>query len=190
MHLAAGWRFGGAAVCAAPSIVVRAPFPTLCSVTPDASDTAGAAERGSGRSRGRGRGRGRGGGGSGRGGTRGGDAGSGASSRLPRTVRYIPEQEMAEHVREAALSQRFDEAQAEMLGSCGRNIYAMGCVYHPNTITLLQEICRQPAEGGEPWAVLLLRCVAGQMPRLRSAETARVRMDAARAARDRKRRRQ
>ena len=89
---------------------------------------------------------------------------------------------MEENVRGAALAQGFDETRAVMLASCGRNMYALGCDYHPNTITLLQELCRAPAEAGEPWATLLLRCVAGQMPRLRSAETAQVRMRAAKAA--------
>ena len=89
---------------------------------------------------------------------------------------------MQQLVREAALEQGFDEGQAEMLASCGRNIYAIGCDYHPTTITLLQELCKGPAGKGEAWAVLLDRCVSGQMPRLRSAETARVRMAAAKAA--------
>jgi len=95
---------------------------------------------------------------------------------------------MEERVQAAALAQGFDEAQAVMLASCGRNMYALGCDYHPSTITLLQELCRKDAEAGEPWAVLLLRCVAGQMPRLRSAETASARMAAAKAAAARKQR--
>lgn len=95
---------------------------------------------------------------------------------------------MKEHVQAAATAQGFDEAQAVMLGSCGRNIYAFGCDYHPTTITLMQELCRGPAEAGEAWAVLLLRCVAGQMPRLRSAETATARMKAAEAAAMRRKR--
>ena len=95
---------------------------------------------------------------------------------------------METRVREAALAQGFDDAQALMLASCGRNVYAIGCNYHPSTITLLQEICREPAEAGEPWSQLLLRCIAGQMPRLRSTETAAARMAAARAAAERRRR--
>ena len=95
---------------------------------------------------------------------------------------------MQENVQAAAIAQGFDEAQAVMLASCGRNMYALGCDYHPSTTTLLQELCRAPAEAGEPWALLLLRCVAGQMPRLRSAETAAARMAAARAAMNRRRR--
>lgn len=89
---------------------------------------------------------------------------------------------MQDLVLNAAREQGFEQTQALMLASCARNMYAIGCGYHPNTMTLLQEICRQPAEQGEAWAVLLLRCVAGQMPRLRSAETAQVRMAAAKAA--------
>jgi hypothetical protein len=89
---------------------------------------------------------------------------------------------MQELIEQAAIEQGFEKAQALMLASCGRNIYALGCDYHPNTITLLQELCSKPANNGEPWAVLLQRCVAGQMPRLRSTETANARMAAARAA--------
>ena len=63
----------------------------------------------------------------------------------------------------------------------------LSCAHSPSTITLLQEICREPAQQGESWAILLLRCVAGQMPRLRSAETAGVRMAAAKAAAARRR---
>ena len=96
--------------------------------------------------------------------------------------------EMEESVKAAALSQGFEEGQAIMLASCARNMYALGCDYHPSTITLLQELCRKPTEAGEAWAVLLLRCVAGQMPRLRSAETAAARMAAAKAAAARRRR--
>ena len=92
-------------------------------------------------------------------------------------------------VEAAAKAQGFDEAQAIMLAACGRNMYALGCDYHPSTITLLQELCRGPAEAGEGWAVLLLRCIAGQMPRLRSAETAAARMAAAKAAQNRRKRR-
>ena len=95
---------------------------------------------------------------------------------------------MEERVQAAALAQGFDEAQAVMLASCGRNMYALGCDYHPSTITLLQELCRKPAEEGEAWATLLLRCIAGQMPRLRSSETAKARMAAAKAAAERRRR--
>lgn len=95
---------------------------------------------------------------------------------------------MQSHIEAAALAQGFDEAQAIMLACCGRNIYTLGCDYHPSTITLLQELCRGPVEANEPWAILLLRCVAGQMPRLRSAETASVRMAAAAAAARRKQR--
>ena len=65
---------------------------------------------------------------------------------------------------EAAVAQGFDDGQAQMLVACGRNIYAIGCDYHPNTITLLQNLPK-PADKGESWAVLLSRCLGGQMPR-------------------------
>ena len=94
---------------------------------------------------------------------------------------------MQQLVMEAAVAQGFDDGQAQMLASCGRNIYAIGCDYHPNTITLLQELCQKPADKGESWAVLLSRCLGGQMPRLRSTETARIRMAAAKAAAARRR---
>ena len=127
--------------------------------------------------------------GGGRGGRGGGRAPPGAAAAPGGAkIRYIKETEMEERVQAAALAQGFDEAQAVMLASCGRNMYALGCDYHPSTITLLQELCRKDAEAGEPWAVLLLRCVAGQMPRLRSAETASARMAAAKAAAARKQR--
>ena len=85
-------------------------------------------------------------------------------------------------LKDAALEQGFDETQATMLASCGRNIYAIGCEYHPNTYTMLQEICRVAAQDGAPWAQLMLRCIDGQMPRLRSYETASMRLTAAKAA--------
>lgn len=91
-------------------------------------------------------------------------------------------------VKQTATAQGFDDGQATMLAGCARNMYALGCDYHPSTITLLQELCRAPAEAGESWAVLLLRCIAGQMPRLRSAETAKARMAAAKAAMRRRQR--
>ena len=84
-----------------------------------------------GREGGRGRGRGRGG---------------------ARAVRYIPEREMDAFVRDAALTLEFDEGQANMLGACGKNIYAMGCGYHPTTVTILEEICS--ANKVEPWATV------------------------------------
>ena len=88
-------------------------------------------------------------------------------------------------VREAAIGLDFDEGQANMLGACGRNIYAMGCGYHPTTVTILEEICN--ANTQESWAILLLRCLEGTMPRLRSEATATARMNAARAAAARRR---
>lgn len=89
---------------------------------------------------------------------------------------------MESNVQEAALAQGFEPTQAAMLASCGRQMYSIGCEYHPNTLTLLQELCRTPAKEGESWAILLLRCIEGQMPRLRSVEAASLRMEAARAA--------
>ena len=87
----------------------------------------------------------------------------------------------------AALEQGFEETQATMLASCGRNIYAIGCEYHPNTYTMLQEICQVAARKGAPWAQLMVRCIDGQMPRLRSYETATMRLTAAKAAAARRR---
>ena len=139
---------------------------------------------GGGKSGARGRARG-GGGGRARGG--GGGRGRGRGGGAMRTVRYITESEMETEVRAAALAQGFEETQAAMLGSCGRNIYAIGCEYHPTTGTMLQELCQEPAKSGEAWALVLLRCVDGQMPRLRSNDAARVRIEAARAAAARKR---
>ena len=105
-------------------------------------------------------------------------------------MRYLPEAAMQEHVRTAAVAQGFDDAQALMLSSCARNIYSIGCEYHPSTITILEEICRAPSAAGEAWAVLLTRCLDGAMPRLRSSETAAARIAAARAAAARKRQQQ
>ena len=120
----------------------------------------------------------------GRGRGRGGGRGVGRGAP-PRAVRYIPEAEMETLVRDAALRLDFDEGQADMLGACGRNIYAMGCGYHPTTVTIFEEICG--ANANEAWATLLLRCVEGTMPRLRSEATATARMNAARAAAARRR---
>ena len=144
--------------------------------------------RGGGRSaRGRGgRGGGGGGGGRGRGGRGGGRAAPGGGA--PRTVRYITEVEMQTEVLAAAKAQGFDDGQAAMLSACGRNIYAIGCEYHANTATLLQELCKEPAGKGEAWALVLLRCLSGQMPRLRSNDAARVRIEAAAAAAARRKR--
>ena len=90
---------------------------------------------------------------------------------------------MEDKLHAAAVKSGFAEDQALMLAACGRNIYAIGSGYHPNTVTVLEEICRPAAEeedGG--WAVLLLRCLDGSMPRLRSEPTANARMAAARSA--------
>jgi hypothetical protein len=179
--------------------VPRVPFAIVCQEADVPPSEAG------GRGRGRGRG-GRGGRGGGRGrgsaaastapsaaatGSGGGDGsssgGGGGGGGRKVKVRYLREQEMESFVQEAAAAQGFDETQSIMLASCARNIYSMGCNYHPSTITLLQEICREPAEQGESWAILLLRCAAGQMPRLRSKDTADVRMAAAKAAAARRR---
>jgi hypothetical protein len=114
--------------------------------------------------------------GRGRGGGRGG-RGAGAP---PVKVRYIPEAEMQESVRTRALEKGFEPGTAAMLGSCACNIYSMGCQYHPNTVTMLEELCKDTPD--QPWAVLLLRCITGKLPRLRSADTASVRMQAAKKA--------
>ena len=95
---------------------------------------------------------------------------------------------MQSQVLAAALDRGFDETQAAMLAACGRNIYSIGCEYHPNTSTLLQELCTDAASKGEAWALVLLRCVNGQLPRLRSNDAARVRIEAARAAARRRQR--
>lgn len=89
-------------------------------------------------------------------------------------------------VEQAAVAKGFDAEQATMLAACSRNIYAVGCGYHPSIVTSLEEICKGPAADGAGWAVLLLRCLDGQMPRLRSAETAAARLGAARAAAQRR----
>ena len=43
-------------------------------------------------------------------------------------------------VREAALKMGIAEAEAVMLAACGRNIYALGCIYHPDIPKRLQEV--------------------------------------------------
>ena len=63
-------------------------------------------------------------------------------------VRYLREEEMQELAYDAAIAQGFDATQSQMLASCARNIYAIGCMYPPGTVTLLQEICREPAGEG------------------------------------------
>ena len=98
----------------------------------------------------------------------------------PRKGRYIPEAEMETHVQNTARELGFDEQQAVKLGACGRNIYSMGCGYHPTTVTTLEQVCGRASE--QAWAVLLLRCMSGAMPRLRSEFTASARMAAARAS--------
>jgi hypothetical protein len=144
--------------------------PAASGATPrgDAGRTSGRG-RASSRARGRGRARGT------------------QSASAPVKVRYITELEMQSSVQASAIAEGFDEAQASMLSSCARNIYSMGCQYHPNTVTLLQELCASKSAKGEPWAELLKRCISGQMPRLRSSETASVRMKAAAAAAARRR---
>ena len=135
---------------------------------------------------GRGRARGRAGDSIGR--SRGAGRGRGDHGAAPRSVRYIPEEDMELEVRAAALDQGFDELQADMLASCARNVYSIGCEYHPNTATLLQELCAAGAAKDDAWALMLQRCLQGEMPRLRSNDAARVRMEAAqRAAAQRKR---
>ena len=104
-------------------------------------------------------------------------------------TRYVSEKEMLESLQAEAVSQGFDEPRAIMLANCGKNIYSLDCQYAGEIITLLQDICKAPAEKGEAYAIMLLRRIAGQTPRLRSNEAMRMRMGAARAAAERRRRR-
>ena len=45
------------------------------------------------------------------------------------------EAEMQDLVLNAAREQGFEQTQALMLASCARNMYAIGCGYHPNTMS-------------------------------------------------------
>merc|ERR1740123_2797619 len=96
-----------------------------------------------------------------------------------RSVRYLREEEMEAHVAAAAREQGLDDSAAKVIASCSRNIYALGCMYHPDMVARLASVCSPAAKAGEPWAVLLTKCIAGKMPRLRSPATAAARMAAA-----------
>ena len=96
-----------------------------------------------------------------------------------RSVRYLREDEMEAHVAAAAREQGLDDSAAKMIAACSRNIYALGCLYHPDTVARIASVCSPAAKAGEPWAILLTNCIAGKMPRLRSQATAAARMAAA-----------
>jgi hypothetical protein len=98
------------------------------------------------------------------------------------SVRYISESEMESHVRGAALEQGVPSAEAQMYASCARNIYGLGCVYSAETLSRIEEILVPPAKAGEGWALLMIQCARGLLPRLRSEPTALARMKAARGA--------
>ena len=102
------------------------------------------------------------------------------------SVRYITEDEMEALAYNASLQKGFEPSQAMMLAACTRNIYAIGTGYHPTTVTMIEEVCKEQAKEGAAWAVLMLELLAGRMPRLRSEKTAAARSAA--AARKRKRR--
>ena len=95
------------------------------------------------------------------------------------SVRYITEEEMEALAYNASLQKGFEPSQAMMLAACTRNIYAIGTGYHPTTVTLIEEVCKEQAKTGEAWAVLMLELLAGRMPRLRSEKTAAARSAAA-----------
>lgn len=102
------------------------------------------------------------------------------------SVRYISESEMESHVRGAALEQGVPPAEAQMYASCARNIYGLGCVYSAETLSRIEKILVAPAKTGEGWALLMIQCARGMLPRLRSEPTALARMKAARGAAERR----
>ena len=103
------------------------------------------------------------------------------------SVRYITEDEMEALAYNASLQKGFEPSQAMMLAACTRNIYAIGTGYHPTTVTLIEEVCKEQAKEGAAWAVLMLELLAGRMPRLRSEKTAAARSAAAARKRTAKR---
>ena len=103
------------------------------------------------------------------------------------SVRYISEEEMEALAYNASLQKGFEPSQAMMLAACTRNIYAIGTGYHPTTVTLIEEVCKEQAKEGAAWAVLMLELLAGRMPRLRSEKTAAARSAAAARKRTAKR---
>ena len=104
------------------------------------------------------------------------------------SVRYITEDEMETLTYNASLQKGFEPSQAMMLAACTRNIYSIGTGYHPTTVTLIEEVCKEQAKEGAAWAVLMLELLAGRMPRLRSEKTAAARSAAAARKRTAKRR--
>ena len=99
-----------------------------------------------------------------------------------RKVRYISEGEMQELLCASGKAQGMDPARAMMLAAVGRNIYGIGSVYPAETVAELQKLCVVPARQGEPWALLMINCLRGKLPRLRSESTASARMAAAKRA--------
>ena len=98
------------------------------------------------------------------------------------SLRYITEAEMEERVLAAAIEQGVPAGEAQMYASCSRNIYSIGCVYPTVTVERLEQLLIGPAKAGEGWALLMLQCSRGKLPRLRSEGTALARMKAVRAA--------
>eukprot|EP00310_Coccolithus_braarudii_P009010 CAMPEP_0183360724 /NCGR_PEP_ID=MMETSP0164_2-20130417/55980_1 /TAXON_ID=221442 /ORGANISM="Coccolithus pelagicus ssp braarudi, Strain PLY182g" /LENGTH=129 /DNA_ID=CAMNT_0025535147 /DNA_START=102 /DNA_END=492 /DNA_ORIENTATION=+ len=96
-----------------------------------------------------------------------------------RAIRYIPESEMEKEVLNAAQSAGVEEGEARMFAACSRNVYGLGCVYPEPTLTRLESLCMPAAKEGEPWALLMVQCLRGKLPRLRSEPTASARMAAA-----------
>lgn len=97
-------------------------------------------------------------------------------------VVYIPEDEMEANIHAEAIAQGYNEANATMLAACGRNMYALGVKYIEETNKLVEDLLIPPAKEGKAWAILILKCICDEMPRLRSPEAAEMRMRAAEAA--------
>ena len=93
-------------------------------------------------------------------------------------------------MRAAALEQGVTPSVAQMYASCSRNIYGLGCVYSTETLGAIERILVPPAKAGEGWALLMLQCARGMLPRLRSEPTALARMRAARGAAARRKQQQ
>ena len=65
-----------------------------------------------------------------------------------RSVRYLREDEMEAHVAAAAREQGLDDSAAKMIAACSRNIYALGCLYHPDTVARIASVCSPAAKAG------------------------------------------
>ena len=104
-------------------------------------------------------------------------------SAPPRSIRYIGEDEMESLIIGAAKAGGAPDDKAAMIGAIGRNIYGIGCTYPMASVRKLEQICLEPAKEGEAWALLMLQCARGKLPRLRSESTASARMRAARKKR-------